>query len=219
MNFLNHFLTPFCLKWKKLPKNSTKMILIKFYTKFEQNTTFHVFEKKSKNVTFFRFSKLKIDVWLKMSVLSKIMEIFFLEFFKSLSDVILLKIKKTSKKNSTQMILINFYTKFEQNTTFHVFEKKSKKVTFFRFSNLKIDVWLKMSVLSKIMENFFLEFFKSLSNAILLKMKKTSKKLDKNDPNQVLHKIWAKHDFSCFRKKSRKKLLFFVFRNSKLRSD
>ena len=141
MNFLNHFLTPFCLKWKKLPKNSTKMILIKFYTKFEQNATFHVFEKKSKNVTFFRFSKLKIDVWLKMSVLSKIMEIFFLEFFKSLSD------------------------------------------------------------------------------AILLKMKKTSKKLDKNDPNQLLHKIWAKHDFSCFRKKVEKSHFFFGFRTSKSMSD
>ena len=70
-NFLNHFLTSFCSKWKKLQKNLKKMIHINFYTKFEQNTTFHVFEKKSKKVTFFRFSKLKIDIWLKMSVLSR----------------------------------------------------------------------------------------------------------------------------------------------------
>ena len=71
LNFLNHFLTSFCFKWTQLQKNLKKMIQINFYTKFEQNTTFHVFEKKSKKVTFFHFSKLKIDVWLKMSVLSR----------------------------------------------------------------------------------------------------------------------------------------------------
>ena len=55
LKFLNHFLTPFCLKWKKLQKNSKKMIHINFYTKFEQNTTFHVFEKKVEKSHFFLF--------------------------------------------------------------------------------------------------------------------------------------------------------------------
>ena len=77
-DFLNHFLTPFCLKLNKVKKNLKKMIhIIKIYTKFEQNTTFHVFEKKSKKVTFYHFSKLKIDVWLKMSVLSRKCAVFF----------------------------------------------------------------------------------------------------------------------------------------------
>ena len=109
------------------------------------------------------------------------------------------------------MIQINFFTKFEQNTTFHVLEKKSKKVTFFRFSELKIDVWLKMSGLSRKYEDFFLQFFKSLSDVILVKMKKTSKKVQKNDTNQLLHKIWAKRDFSCFSKKVEKSHFFSFF--------
>ena len=80
-NFLNHFLTLFCLKWKKFQKNLTKMIQINFYTKFGQNTTFHVLEKKSKKVTFFHFLTVKIDVWLIMSVLSrKYRELFSLIF-------------------------------------------------------------------------------------------------------------------------------------------
>ena len=71
INFLNHFLTSCCFKWTHLQKKLKKMIHSNFYTKCEQNTTFHVFEKKSKKVTFFHFSNLKIDVWLKMSVLSR----------------------------------------------------------------------------------------------------------------------------------------------------
>ena len=54
-NFLNHFLTLFCLKWKKFQKNLTKMIQINFYTKFGQNTTFHVLEKKVEKSHFFSF--------------------------------------------------------------------------------------------------------------------------------------------------------------------
>ena len=65
------------------------------------------------------------------------------------------------------------------------------------------------------MVNFFLWFFKSLSNAILLKMKKTSKKIEKKDRHQLLHKIWAKHDFSCFRKKVEKSHFFSFFETRK----
>ena len=55
LNFSNHFLTPFCLKWKKLQKQLEKMIQIKFYTNFGQNTTFHVLEKKVEKTHFFSF--------------------------------------------------------------------------------------------------------------------------------------------------------------------
>ena len=54
-NFQNRFLTPFCLKWKKLQKNLKKMIHINFYAKHGQNSTFHVFEKKVEKSNFFSF--------------------------------------------------------------------------------------------------------------------------------------------------------------------
>ena len=51
-------------------------------------------------------------------------------------------------------------------------EKRIKMICF---------VWLKSQFFRKNMEIFFLEFFKSLSDTIFLKMKKTSKKIGKND--------------------------------------
>ena len=108
---------------KKTWKSDTHQILHKIWAKHD----FSCFRKKnSKKVTFFHFSKLKIDVWLKMPVLSrKWLKKYFL-IFKSLSDAFPLQIRKTSK-NTWKC------TKFGQNTTFHVSEKKLEKSNFFSF--------------------------------------------------------------------------------------
>ena len=119
---------------------------------------FIFWEKKSKKVTFFHFSELKIDVWLKMSVWSSKYRQFFSSIFKSFSDTILLKMKKTSKKVK-KMIPINFYTTFGQNTTFHVLEKKVEKSHFFSFFETQNRCVTKnVSFVKKIRTIFFFDF-------------------------------------------------------------
>ena len=172
-----------------------------------------MFSKKSrKKSLFFRFSNLKIDVWLKMSVLSKIMENFFLEFFKSLSDAILLKMKKTSKKldkNDPNQVLHKIWAKHD----FSCFRKKVEKCHFFSvFETQNRCLTKNVSFVEEIRRIFFRSFFKSHSIAILLKKRKISKQIEKSDTNQLLHKIWAKYDFSCFRKKIEQNHFFSFFK-------
>ena len=108
----------------------------RYHAMFKQNLVktrvFMFSKKKSKKVTFFHFSKLKIDVWLKMSIWSRKYEEFYFCFFKLLLRPFRSKWKKLQKKMK-KMIPYNFNTKFGQNTTFHVLEKKVKKSHFFSF--------------------------------------------------------------------------------------
>ena len=123
-------MTSFCFKWIQLQKNLKKMIQINFYTKFEQNTTFHVFEKKVEKSHFFSFFDTQNRCLTKyVSFVEKMWRFFFLNFLDLYLTSFCFKWTQL-QKNLKKMIQINFYTKFEQNTTFHVFEKKSKKVNF-----------------------------------------------------------------------------------------
>ena len=80
-NFLNHFLTPFRLKWETLQKTLEKMIQIKFYAKFGQNTTFHVLEKKVEKSHFFSFFETQNRCLTKnASFMEKIRRFFFFYF-------------------------------------------------------------------------------------------------------------------------------------------
>ena len=125
---------------RKLKKKKEKKILINFYTKFGQDTTFHILGKKVEQNHFFPFFKTQNRCLTKnVSFVEKIRIIFFFDLLKHILTPFSYKWEKHEIKLK-KMIPINFYTKFGQNTTFHVLEKKSKKVTFFRFSKVKIDV-------------------------------------------------------------------------------
>ena len=110
-------------------------------------------------------------------------------------------------------IPINFYTKFWQNTTFHILGKKVENSHFFPFFETQNRCLTKnVSFVEEIRRIFFRSFFKSHSIAILLKKRKISKQIEKSDTNQLLHKIWAKYDFSCFRKKIEQNHFFSFFK-------
>ena len=159
LNFLNHFLTSFSFKWAQLQKKLKKLIHNNFYTIFEQNTTFHVFEKKVEKSYFFSFFETQNwGLTKNISFIKKMWRFFFLNFLNLFLTSFCFGWPQLQKKLK-KMIQNNFYTKFEQNMTFHVFDKKVKKMHFFSFFETQNRCLTKnVSFVNKMWRFFILNF-------------------------------------------------------------